>query len=83
MSTVISVRMEDATKKEFDQVCEQMGLSMATAINIFAKAVIRTNRIPFPVEADPFYSENNMRHLERSLHQLEEGRAAAHELIEA
>ena len=36
-----------------------MGLNMTTAITMFAKAVVRQNKIPFEVTADPFYSEAN------------------------
>lgn len=82
MSAVISVRMDDDTKEAFTQVCAQMGLSVSAAVNIFAKTVIRTNRIPFPVEADPFYDAENMHHLERSIRQLEEGKASVRELVE-
>ncbi|MEE1296600.1 MAG: type II toxin-antitoxin system RelB/DinJ family antitoxin [Bifidobacterium sp.] len=83
MSAVISVRMDDETKTAFDRVCDQMGMSVSTAVNIFAKTVVRENRIPFPVEADPFYGEANMRHLERSLRQLEDGQVSEHELLDA
>lgn len=35
--TTISVRMDDTLKKEFDQVCNDLGLTMTTAITILAK----------------------------------------------
>lgn len=81
-TSLVNVRMDDATKKAFAEVCEQMGMNISTAFNIFAKAVVRERGIPFEVSADPFYSSENMRHLNRSLQQLEGGRSAAHELVE-
>lgn len=35
--TTISVRMDDTLKKEFDSVCNDLGLSMTTAVIMFAK----------------------------------------------
>ncbi len=80
--TTVSVRMEDSTKEEFSEICEQIGMNMTTAFNIFAKAVVREHGIPFQVSADPFYSSENMRHLEKSIRQLEHGGVAEHELLE-
>ena len=49
-----SIRMDSNLKKEFDSICEDFGMSSTTAINIFAKAVVRERRIPFEIR-----SENN------------------------
>ena len=49
---------------------------------MFVKTVIREQRLPFEVKADPFYSVANMERLERSVKQLKEGKGKAHELIE-
>ncbi|MFI3299791.1 MAG: type II toxin-antitoxin system RelB/DinJ family antitoxin [Candidatus Gastranaerophilales bacterium] len=45
----ISIRIDDTVKQKFDALCEELGLSMSTAINIFVKTVIRENRIPFDI----------------------------------
>ncbi len=50
MSTY-SIRMDSDLKKEFDSVCEDFGMSWSTAINVFAKAVVRERRIPFEVKS--------------------------------
>ena len=57
---------------------------MTTAFTIFAKKVCREKRIPFNVSIDPFYSESNMRYLERKMADYKAGRLnfAEHELIE-
>lgn len=54
----VNLCMDEDLKKEMEQVCEEMGLSMATAFTIFAKKVVREKRIPFEVTADPFYFNN-------------------------
>ena len=44
------------------------------AFGIFAKKVVRENRIPFDVALDPFYSASNMRSLEESAEQFRSGK---------
>ena len=61
-----------------------MGMSMTTAFTIFAKKVTRERRIPFEISADPFYSENNMKYLEKTIAEIETGKArlSEHALLE-
>lgn len=35
--TTVSVRMDDTLKKDFDSVCNELGLSMTTAITMLEK----------------------------------------------
>ncbi len=72
--TLINFRIDETTKKQLEQVCNELGITMSTAFNIFAKKVIREKRIPFDVSIDPFYSESNMKALEESIKQLEAGK---------
>ena len=50
--TNINIRMDEKLKKDFDKLCNEMGLNMTSAFNIFARTVVRQNGIPFPVEID-------------------------------
>ena len=72
--TLVNFRIDETTKKQLEQICSELGLTMSTAFNIFAKKVIREKRIPFEVSIDPFYSENNMKAISESMKQLEEGK---------
>jgi DNA-damage-inducible protein J len=36
-------------KSQFDELCEQFGMSVNTAFNIFVKAVVRSRSIPFTI----------------------------------
>lgn len=73
--TTLSVRMDAELKKQLDALCDDVGMTTSTAINMFAKAFVRERRLPFEVVAsDLFYFEANMKHLQRSIKQLEEGR---------
>ena len=44
-----SVRMDESLKKQFDSLCQEFGMNTSTAINIFARAVVRQRRIPFEI----------------------------------
>ena len=48
-----SIRMDENLKREFDCLCDSFGMSMTTAINVFARAVVRERRIPFEITAEP------------------------------
>jgi len=39
--------MDEELKKQFDHFCNEIGMSMATAMTIFAKTVVKEGRIPF------------------------------------
>ncbi len=45
----MTVRMDSGLKASFDALCEQFGMSANTAINIFAKTVVRRKKIPFEI----------------------------------
>ncbi len=80
----ISARIDEFDKKEFDTFCDEVGLNTSSVINLFVKTVIRERRIPFEIALpeDPFYSEENQRHLMKALQQIRDGKCSAHELIE-
>lgn len=44
-----SVRMDETLKKQFDLLCQDFGMNASTAINVFARAVVRERRIPFAI----------------------------------
>ena len=48
----INIRMDANLKKQFEAFCADMGMTMTTAVNIFAKKAVRENRIPFEISGD-------------------------------
>ena len=80
--TMINFRMDAEEKNSFEDVCEQLGLTITAAFKMFAKKVVRERRIPFDLSLDPFYSESNMEHLRRGVKALDEGLGVEHDLIE-
>ena len=51
-STSINIRMDSDLKKQFEAFCSDMGMTMTTAFNIFAKKAVREYRIPFEIGAE-------------------------------
>lgn len=80
----VNFKLDPDTKKSFEEVCSEMGLSVSAALTVFVKKVSREKRIPFEINADPFYSESNIRHLESIVRDIKSGKAhfTEHELIE-
>lgn len=81
--TTLSIRMDSDIKSQLDALCADVGMTSSTAVNLFAKAFIRERRLPFDVVAsDAFYSQSNMRHLEKSMQQLREGKTVTKTMAE-
>lgn len=80
----INLRIDDDVKRNAEQVCADIGLSLSTAINIYLKKLGREKRIPFEVTADPFYSDENMARLREAIRSIETGKSTLkeHDLIE-
>ena len=50
---LVNFRIDEDVKKDMEQACREMGLSMSTAFTIFAKKVGREKRIPFEIAVEP------------------------------
>ena len=72
--TLVNVRMDEDVKREMEKTCKELGITMSTAFNIFARKMSRERRIPFEVSIDPFYSESNIKAIKDSINQLKEGK---------
>ena len=81
-TVLFNFRMDAQVKADMEKVCEDLGMNMSTAFNIYAKKIAREHRIPFELSADPFYSESNLAFLREGLDALNAGKGVEHELIE-
>jgi len=92
--TNVNIRMDKQLKDQFETFCNNVGLTMSTAFNVFARTSVKLKKIPFEIAAEPqpssskmsddkFYSKSNMNVLKKSIKQLKEGKGVEHELIEA
>ena len=50
--TAMTVRVDNNVKKQFDALCEQFGMSVNAAVNVFINAVVRTRSIPFTINVE-------------------------------
>lgn len=70
----VSIRVDDMIKKQVEDICSELGLSLSAATNLFYKKMISYGGIPFELKVDPFYSKENQDHLETVIRNYNEGK---------
>ena len=50
--TNVNIRIDEGLKREFDNLCQDLGLTMTAAFTVFAKTAVRRQRIPFEIARD-------------------------------
>ncbi|MBK5247693.1 MAG: type II toxin-antitoxin system RelB/DinJ family antitoxin [Peptostreptococcaceae bacterium] len=48
----LNIRMDKKLKSQLEEVVSELGLNVSTAVNIFARQVVRQGRIPFEISLD-------------------------------
>ena len=85
-SVNVNFRMDEGLKKNLEDICQRMGMNLTTMLTISCtnRAPARRSPSDMPAEADPFYSESNVRELKRRIDAIKAGTAKLeeHELIE-
>jgi DNA-damage-inducible protein J len=66
-TTSITIRMDDELKRQAETLFDHLGMNMTTAFTVFVKAAVRSQKIPFEISADPFYSPANMARIRATL----------------
>lgn len=51
-SMTLNVRVDADDKKSFEKFCNNVGMNVSTAVNMFIKAVLREQKLPFEVKAN-------------------------------
>ena len=76
----MTISIDDDLKKDFSNVCKEIGLQPSTAFTIFARTVVRERAIPFTLSADSAYERAGRAYdstvaeeIARGLHQFDEG----------
>ncbi len=77
----LQIRIDEELKNKAQAVAKSMGLDLASAVRIFIAQMVRENALPFRPSGDPFYSEENMAFLRKSLKQLKAGNVKLHEVL--
>ena len=79
----LSAKVDSENKKQFERFCEDTGMNVSVCINMFVKEVLRSQRLPFVVTADPFYSSEHVKMLEKRVKDAKAGKNMhEHELLE-
>ncbi len=85
----ITIRVDEAVKKEAEALFDTLGLSVSGAINIFFRQAIREQAIPFAIRAataeekyNEYFNPANMKVLMESIAQAQSGQIVTKTLAE-
>jgi DNA-damage-inducible protein J len=78
----VTIRLDRDIKEQAENLFNDLGMNLSTAINIFTRQSLKQGKIPFEIY-DPFYSEKNQARLARSIADAEAGKVTVHDIIEA
>jgi DNA-damage-inducible protein J len=54
----ITVRMDEKVKRQFEELCSDVGMNISVAVNMFARAFIREQKLPFEVYGETAESKS-------------------------
>lgn len=52
MKKNMNIRIDEDAKKGLSKFCDEVGISVSAAFNMFAKYVVRNQRFPFDITTD-------------------------------
>ena len=67
-------------RKNFELFCESIGITPSIAINMFIKATLKKDKIPFELKSDPFYSKENQNVLKKNIKKIENTSGTIHNI---
>lgn len=76
MSTVsnLQIRLDSNLRNEAQNILNEMGMDVSTAVRIFLNQVVIERGLPFRPSLDPFYNPANINHLKQALEDVRAGR---------
>ncbi|WP_367342080.1 type II toxin-antitoxin system RelB/DinJ family antitoxin [Limosilactobacillus sp.] len=79
----VTARMDPELKHEAEDLLNDMGLNFSVWITLATKALVNEKKIPFEVKASPFYSDENMKVLEKRYNEYKHNKhISKHDLLE-
>ena len=84
-ATNVNFQLDEQLKRNVEEICQRMGMNLTTLLTFCCRKVEQERCIPLTADADPFYSECNIRYLKNKLDALNAGTLPLeeHDLIEA
>ena len=72
----VNIRMDKDIKEQADNLFNDLGFNLTTAVNAFVRQALRERAIPFKIKTDndPYFTEANMKYISQSLDDLKNGR---------
>ncbi len=70
----IQIQIDDALHDKAATVLDRLGMDMDRAVRLFLSQIVVDNAFPFKPTFDPFYSQANIRHLEKVLNDVKHKR---------
>ncbi|MCL2079546.1 MAG: type II toxin-antitoxin system RelB/DinJ family antitoxin [Oscillospiraceae bacterium] len=49
--TTVTIRIDENVKRRFEEFCVDVGVNMSVAVNMFIRASLREQKIPFTIES--------------------------------
>jgi len=49
--TTVTIRVDEDIKRRFEEFCVDVGINMSVAVNMFIRASLKEQKIPFPIES--------------------------------
>ncbi|MCL2821233.1 MAG: type II toxin-antitoxin system RelB/DinJ family antitoxin [Oscillospiraceae bacterium] len=49
--TTVTIRVDEDVKRKFEEFCADVGMNMSVAVNMFIRASLKNQRIPFAIES--------------------------------
>ena len=53
--STVTIRIDDNVKRRFEEFCADVGINMSVAVNMFIRASLREQKIPFSIESSRNY----------------------------
>ena len=79
----VSVRIDEKLKNEFDELLDNFGMSMSTAMLVFIKKVVNEKKIPFEISAtEDFYNPHNQKIIAEAFERLDNGKGIVKTMAE-
>ena len=84
MTETISLRIDSKAKNGMYKVCDELGISVSTVFNMFAKTIAREKRIPLSLDLNEIYNDNTKKAIKnvKQKHNLSKCFNSVDELLE-
>ena len=82
--TTVTLRFDDETKRELDEMVNEMGMNLTTFFMVYAKRALRDRKIPFEINApvEAFFGAANTQQLAKAERQIAEGKTVTKTMAE-